>query len=204
MLAIYFGIVISVTEYSVYSGVAAAVVVYFIQKAFITASKAADKLSASTSMKLKSKFSDVINGLTYIHNLKWNDQIWDQLLMDLKATQMADIEKLRLDPWLSMAIDLTALGIMLSLAVSFTIYRDSVSMYTIGLSILTLCKFQETAIDIMQYFLGLATMKESLARMEYFHSNFEEESVRDELVLPNRWGEDQPIEFNQAVIGNHA
>ncbi|CEJ88041.1 hypothetical protein VHEMI04591 [[Torrubiella] hemipterigena] len=203
-LTIYFGIIASVIEYSVYSVIAAAIILYIVQKVFITASQAADKLSAAASIKLKSNFSNVIDGLTYINNLKWNKQIWRQLLTDLKASQKADNEKLRLDPWLSMAVDLIVAGIMLSLSLSLTMFYDRVNTYTISLGILTICKFQATTVDLMQHLLGLATKKESLSRMEYFYSNFKSEELREAVVLPERWGEDASIEFNRAVIGNHA
>ncbi|CEJ92689.1 hypothetical protein VHEMI08323 [[Torrubiella] hemipterigena] len=204
ILALYLRTLTSVARYSFYSGIAAFAILLLIQRIFVVASQAAEKISAETSMKITSDFSNTLDGLTHIHSMKWHGSIWKQLLVDLGAAQQATREKLRLGPWVAMAVDLTVVGLMTTMAISLVIFRNSISVYLIALCISAGCKLQRPAVQMMELLLTLANTKESLSRMEYFRSNFESEEVREAVVLPERWGEDASIEFNRAVIGNHA
>lgn len=151
-----------------------------------------------------SKFSNVLDGLTHIHSMRWRHSIWKELLLDLRIAQEVEGEKLRLGAWLAMAVDLTVTGFMVAMATYLVVLRDGISADLIALSIFTGTRLQQAVLKIMQLLLALENTKESLSRAQYFHSNSKSEVVRGAVYLPERWGEGKSIEFHEVVIGDHA
>ncbi|KAJ6780152.1 hypothetical protein PWT90_01968 [Aphanocladium album] len=172
------------------------VVLGLVQFFYLRTSRQLRQVELQSSAALFTQFTESSEGMTHIRAFGWEDAFRHKLCNELNRSQKPRYLLYCIQRWLTLSMDsVAAVSTVVFIAVATKLPSNTTDA-AVGLAMLGLIQFSDTAVELVKYWTHLETALGAVRRIKDFITDTPQERDPPSATLPDVWPSAGKIDFN--------